>query len=115
MAAIDFLGLHDSVDREKLGIIGICGFGGMALNADWMLRIGVALLVLAIARLGTGEEVEALDHADTYEELSDSEEAVHMDEEHNEEYDHEESDEDALRRAQNALQLVHAELQIVGA
>ena len=60
----------------------------------------MALLVLAIARLGTGEEVEALDHADTYEDLSDSEEAVHMDEEHNEEYDHEESDEDALRRAQ---------------
>ncbi|MBZ4021546.1 hypothetical protein CKO11_03620 [Rhodobacter sp. TJ_12] len=33
MAAIDYLGLHDAVDRERLGIIGICGFGGMALNA----------------------------------------------------------------------------------
>ncbi|MDW3117961.1 MAG: alpha/beta hydrolase [Roseovarius pacificus] len=33
MAAIDFLGLHDAVDRERIGIIGICGFGGMALNA----------------------------------------------------------------------------------
>ncbi|MCR8546380.1 alpha/beta hydrolase [Salipiger sp. P9] len=33
MAAIDFLGLQDSVDRERIGIIGICGFGGMALNA----------------------------------------------------------------------------------
>lgn len=33
MAAIDFLGLHEAVDRERLGIIGICGFGGMALNA----------------------------------------------------------------------------------
>ena len=32
-AAIDFLGLQDSVDRNKLGIIGICGFGGFALNA----------------------------------------------------------------------------------
>ncbi|MBK1697225.1 alpha/beta hydrolase [Rhodovibrio salinarum] len=33
MAAIDALGLHPSVDRERIGIIGICGFGGMALNA----------------------------------------------------------------------------------
>ncbi len=32
-AAVDFLGLHENVDRNKLGIIGICGFGGFALNA----------------------------------------------------------------------------------
>ncbi|MEI2708620.1 MAG: alpha/beta hydrolase [Chitinophagaceae bacterium] len=32
-AAIDFLGLHEKVDRNKIGIIGICGFGGFALNA----------------------------------------------------------------------------------
>lgn len=32
-AAIDFLGLQHNVDRNKIGIIGICGFGGMALNA----------------------------------------------------------------------------------
>lgn len=32
-AAVDFLGLQKNVDREKIGIIGICGFGGFALNA----------------------------------------------------------------------------------
>lgn len=32
-AAVDFLGLQTSVDRERIGIIGICGWGGMALNA----------------------------------------------------------------------------------
>jgi uncharacterized protein len=32
-AAIDFLGLQKIVDRNRIGIIGICGFGGMALNA----------------------------------------------------------------------------------
>jgi len=32
-AAIDFLGLQQNVDRNKIGIIGICGFGGFALNA----------------------------------------------------------------------------------
>lgn len=32
-AAVDFLGLQPSVDRARIGIIGICGWGGMALNA----------------------------------------------------------------------------------
>ncbi len=33
MAGVDYLGLHPSVDRERIGVIGICGWGGMALNA----------------------------------------------------------------------------------
>ena len=33
MAAVDFLGLQPSVDQERIGVIGICGWGGMALNA----------------------------------------------------------------------------------
>jgi fermentation-respiration switch protein FrsA (DUF1100 family) len=32
-AAVDYLGLYPSVDRERIGVIGICGWGGMALNA----------------------------------------------------------------------------------
>lgn len=32
-AAVDFLCTHDRADAEKIGIIGICGWGGMALNA----------------------------------------------------------------------------------
>ena len=32
-AAVDYLGIQASVDRNKIGIIGICGFGGFALNA----------------------------------------------------------------------------------
>jgi len=32
-AAIDFLGTLSYVDRERVGIMGICGFGGFALNA----------------------------------------------------------------------------------
>ena len=32
-AAVDFLGLQDNIDRNLIGVVGICGFGGMALNA----------------------------------------------------------------------------------
>ncbi|WP_303708132.1 alpha/beta hydrolase, partial [Pseudomonas aeruginosa] len=32
-AAVDFLGLQKEVDRNRIGILGICGWGGMALNA----------------------------------------------------------------------------------
>ncbi len=33
LAAVDFLSVQENVDPEKIGIIGICGWGGMALNA----------------------------------------------------------------------------------
>ena len=32
-AAVDFLGIQKNIDRNKIGIIGVCGFGGFALNA----------------------------------------------------------------------------------
>lgn len=35
-AGVDFLGLQTFVDREKIGAIGICGFGGFALSAAAM-------------------------------------------------------------------------------
>ena len=33
LAAVDFLSVQDNVDPERIGIIGICGFGGMGVNA----------------------------------------------------------------------------------
>ena len=33
MAAVDYLSKQENVDAEKIGVIGICGWGGIALNA----------------------------------------------------------------------------------
>ena len=33
LAAVDYLSVQDNVDPERIGIIGICGFGGMAVSA----------------------------------------------------------------------------------
>lgn len=54
MAAVDFLGLHAAVDRNRIGVIGICGFGGMALNAvavDKRVKAVVAATMYDMSRL----------------------------------------------------------------
>jgi len=53
-AAVDFLGLQANVDRERIGIIGICGWGGMALNAaavDKRVRAVVASTMYDMTRV----------------------------------------------------------------
>lgn len=44
MAAVDFLSVQDNVDADKIGVIGICGWGGMALNAapdEWFFHLAI--------------------------------------------------------------------------
>ena len=45
-AAVDFLSVQDNVDADRIGIFGICGWGGMAINAAALdTRIGAAVAV----------------------------------------------------------------------
>ena len=53
-AAVDFLSIQDNVDSEKIGIIGICGWGGMALNAatiDTRIKATVAITMYDMSRV----------------------------------------------------------------
>ncbi len=54
MAAVDFLSLCDKADPERIGIIGICGWGGMALNAaalDTRIRATAAMTMYDMTRV----------------------------------------------------------------
>ena len=54
MAAVDFLSLHHMVDPARIGIIGICGWGGMALNAaalDTRVKATVAATMYDMTRV----------------------------------------------------------------
>lgn len=54
MAAVDFLSLQDNVDSDKIGIIGICGWGGMAINTaalDTRIKATVASTMYDMCRV----------------------------------------------------------------
>ena len=54
MAAVDFLSLNENVDPDRVGILGICGWGGMALNAaalDTRVKATVASTMYDMTRV----------------------------------------------------------------
>lgn len=75
-AAVDYLGLHASIDRERIGVIGICGWGGMALNAvasDKRVKAVVASTMYDMTRAmskGYNDSVTPEQRAQTLEQLS---------------------------------------------
>lgn len=53
-AAVDFLSVQERVDPDKIGIIGICGWGGMALNAasiDTRIKATIASTMYDMSRV----------------------------------------------------------------
>lgn len=67
-AAVDFLSVQDNVDPDKIGIIGICGWGGMGLNVaalDTRIKATVTSTMYDMARV----------NASGYFDQNDSEEA----------------------------------------
>lgn len=63
-AAVDFLSVQEQVDAEKIGIIGICGWGGMALNAaaiDTRIKATVASTMYDMTRVNAKGYFDAED------------------------------------------------------
>lgn len=53
-AAVDFLSVQENVDSEKIGVIGICGWGGMAINAaavDTRIKATAAMTMYDMTRV----------------------------------------------------------------
>lgn len=68
-AAVDFLSVQDSVDSNKIGIIGICGWGGMALNAaamDTRIRAAVTSTMYDMSRVIANGYFDAMTEDDRY-------------------------------------------------
>ena len=69
-AAVDFLSNHPNVDHEKIGILGICGFGGFALNAaaiDTRIKATVASTMYDMTRVSARGYNDSVDKNVRYE------------------------------------------------
>ncbi len=65
MAAVDFLSLEPQVDPDRIGIIGICGWGGMALNTailDTRIKATVASTMYDMTRVNAKGYFDADDN-----------------------------------------------------
>ena len=61
-AAVDFLSVQDNVDPEKIGIIGICGWGGLALNTaaiDTRIKATVSSTMYDMSRINANGYFDA--------------------------------------------------------
>ncbi|MBQ1925331.1 MAG: alpha/beta hydrolase, partial [Proteobacteria bacterium] len=66
-AAVDFLATHELVNPNAIGILGICGWGGMAINAaaiDTRIKATVASTMYDMSRVTANNYNDALDTAE---------------------------------------------------
>ncbi len=69
-AAVDFLSVQENVDPERIGILGICGWGGMAINAaaiDTRIKATVASTMYDMTRVNARGYFDAMDADARYE------------------------------------------------
>ena len=69
-AAVDYLATHDEVDENRIGILGICGFGGFALNAaaiDTRIKATVASTMYDMSRVTAKGYFDKMDTDARYE------------------------------------------------
>lgn len=69
-AAVDYLSIHPDVDPERIGIIGICGWGGMALNAaaiDTRIKATVTVTMYDMSRVTANGYFDVMDANARYE------------------------------------------------
>ncbi len=69
-AAVDFLSVQDNVDSERIGILGICGWGGMALNAaaiDTRIKATVTSTMYDMTRVNAQGYFDVMDEDARYE------------------------------------------------
>ena len=66
-AAVDYLSIREDVDPDKIGILGICGWGGMAINAaaiDTRIKATVASTMYDMTRVNAKGYFDEADNAD---------------------------------------------------
>lgn len=66
-AAVDYLSTNDNVDNQRIGILGICGWGGMALNAaalDTRIKATVTATMYDMSRVNAKGYFDEADNAD---------------------------------------------------
>ena len=66
-AAVDFLSVQENVDSDRIGIIGICGWGGMAVNAaamDTRIKATAAMTMYDMARVNANGYFDSENTAD---------------------------------------------------
>ena len=71
-AAVDYLSTRDDVNPEQIGILGICGWGGMAVTAaaiDTRVKATVAATMYDMSRVNAKGYFDAADNADARHEL----------------------------------------------
>lgn len=69
-AAVDFLSTRDDVDPERIGIIGVCGWGGLAINAaamDTRIKATVASTMYDMSRVNANGYFDSMDADQRYE------------------------------------------------